>query len=235
MVKRMKRKREFKSSKNPRPKKFRQTGDYQKGRELAKAPKQELKAFDVAHTSSAFAAGGTFTVLNTPVNGAELYQRVGRKIYMKSLQIRGIIQNTATDIQDMLRIAVVYDSQPNAALPVNLNAVFQDSNAGAATSVFSEINLINRQRFKILKDYQIMIPSVFNAAGVLTNVGFYDQKTESFSLNWFIKLRGLEAVFNATNGGTIADITSGSIFLVTFCSSATDWSFEFTSRLRYYD
>lgn len=210
-------------------------GDYQKGRELTRAPKQELKAFDVANTVSVFAAGGTFTVLNACVNGAELYQRVGRKIYMKSLHVRGFITNAATDVQDMLRVIVFYDSQPNAAGPAALATLIQDSNAAAGTSVSSEINLINRQRFKILRDFQIMVPAITNTAGVLTNVGFFDQKQESFSVDFFVKLKGLESVFNAVNGGTAADISSGALWIVTFCASSTDWSLNFGTRLRYYD
>jgi len=71
---------------------------------MARAPKQELKAFDVANTNVLSSNAGTFTLLNAVVNGAELYQRVGRKLYMKSLHIRGLISNAATVTQDMMRI-----------------------------------------------------------------------------------------------------------------------------------
>lgn len=211
---------------------------YQAGRELLKTPKQELKAFDVAATGINFdtpANPPVFVALNAVVNGAELYQRVGRKIYMKNIHIRGFVVNTATSTQDMGRILVVYDSQPNIAFPT-IAQLLQDSNAAAATSGLSEINLTNRARFQILRDYQVLLPSATNTAGVLTNFEMTDQIKNSFNIDMFIKLKGLESVFNGTNGGTIADITSGSIFITCVTqNNNAEWAFEFTSRLRFYD
>lgn len=212
----------------------RKKGDYQKGREMPSGIGRELKAFDVATSAPNFAVAGVFTVLNTPVNGSELYQRVGRKIYMRSLHIKGFIENAATSIQDIGRIIIFYDSQPNAAAS-NLATLLQDSNAAAATSGLSSINLTNRERFKIIKDHFITLPSVSNAAGVLSNTSLQDQQ-ENFSINWFIKLKGLETVFNAVNGGTVADITSGSLYMCLVSQNQSNtWAFQFNSRLRYYD
>lgn len=227
------------TSKVSKPKRLKITiPDYQKGRELNKTPKSELKAFDIAEIASVFKLVGTpptFNTLNAQINGAELYQRVGRKTYMKSLHIRGYISNIITTTQDMGRIIIYYDSQPNAAAPL-ITDLLQDSNAAAGTTAFSEINLINRQRFKILRDYQVLLPSVTNTAGVLTNLTIMDPIKESFNIDFFIKLKGLETIYNATNGGTVADITSGAIGMVCVCASNnSDWAFTWTSRLRYYD
>jgi len=66
-----------------RKKKTKRTGDYQKGREMSRQPKSELKAFDIPQTTKLFkeiATPPTFDLLNVPVNGPELYQRVGRKV-----------------------------------------------------------------------------------------------------------------------------------------------------------
>lgn len=154
---------------------------------------------------------------------------------MKSLHLRGWIGNVATGTQDFGRIVVYYDSQPNGAAPANIATLLQDSNAAAGTSAESEINLINRQRFKILRDHQFLLPSVTNTAGVLTNTA-YPESDGQLKVDLFIKLKGLETVFNATNGGTIADITSGAIgmLLVTDTGNNT-WEFVWSSRLRYYD
>lgn len=217
-------------------KKKKATGDYQKGRELTVQPKQELKAFDVAFSQTNFAQAGNFVALNTPVNGAELYQRVGRKIYMKSLQIRGFIQSSATSTNDLARMIVFFDAQPNTAGPANLATLLQDSNAAAGQTAISEINLTNRQRFKILRDKQFYLPSLTNTAGVLTNVGPQDQVMQALQFNEFIKLKGLETIYNGTNGGTVADITSGSLYVVFLSLNNTNqWSAAWGSRLRYYD
>lgn len=207
-------------------------GDYQKGRELARTPKQEIKSFDLANVNVTFGAAGTFTLLNVPVNGAELYQRVGRKIYMKSLHIRGQVFPNGNGGIDFGRLIVFYDSQPNAAAS-NIGTLLQDSNAAAGTSVTSEINLNNRQRFKILRDMQFMLPN-YASADTPNILGYQDQIMQTFNINEFIKLKGLETIFNGANGGTIADITSGSLYICTYSNNA-NWSFNFGSRLRYYD
>lgn len=211
--------------------------DYQKGRELMR-PKMELKAFDIAETitgSTAVAAAPVGICLNAMVNGAELFQRIGRKTYMRSLHFRGFIQNAATSVQDIGRIVILYDSQANAALPTYVS-VFQDSNVGAASAILSGVNLTNRARFKILRDYPVMLPSCTFAGGVITNFAMQDTVNKSLEVDFFIKLKGLETEYNGVNGGTIADITSGSLILF-FASdnSSNKWQIEWTSRLRYYD
>lgn len=218
----------------------RKTGDYQAGRELHKQPAQELKAFDVTSTSLHFDVIATpppfSTSINCPINGAELYQRVGRKMYMKSLHLRGFVNNIATSVQDIGRIIVYYDSQPNGVAPT-IQQLLQDSTAAALTSALSEINLQNRQRFKILRDMPVLLPACTNNAGVLTNLAYpQTSRDNKFHINEFIPLNGLEVVFNGTNGGTVADITSGAIGIVCPCDfNAAAWSFIFTTRLRYYD
>jgi len=170
--------------------------------------------------------------------GGELYQRVGRKIYMKSIHIRGFVNNVATSAQDIGRILVVYDSQPNAALPL-IGALLQDSNAAGVVNALSGINLTNRQRFKILRDHQVLLPSVTNAGGggVLTNGPvLMDPISKSMNIDMFIDLKGLETVFNGVNGGTIADITSGSIFItLVSLGQSNAYQLSFNTRLRYYD
>lgn len=213
------------------------TGDYQKGRELAKAPKQELKAADIPRTTSVFNTTGTgppMLLLSDPINGAELYQRTGRKTYGKSIHVRGWVRPVTTAVQTLLRIIIFYDANPNGVAPTIAN-LLQDSSAAAATSAVSEINLTNRQRFKILRDIQWQAPSFSLAAGVVTNQAFSDT-TGKFSVNEFIKLKGLETVFNGVNGGTVADIQTGAIFMTLIDDQQdTDWNLIWTSRYRYYD
>lgn len=211
--------------------------NYQSGRELAIKPKTELKCFDVPNTTQTFAAVAAVGLFNPVVNGAELYQRTGRKIYMKSLHLRGIIQPNASGASvpgGEARMLIVYDSQPNAALPA-IAALLQDSNAAAATSIQSEINLTNRARFQILRDKQFLLGATTAAAGQYGIIP--DPIKESYNINEFIKLHGLETVYNGVNGGTIADITSGSLLIFLFADGVITghWDFVYGGRLRYYD
>lgn len=209
------------------------TGDYQKGREFRYHPKQELKAFDTAYAITTIPLAGSVTVLNVQVQGTELYQRIARKTYMKSVHIRGFFTVNATSVQDAARLLVVYDANPAGAAPA-MGDIIRDMNAGAALNAMSEINLNNRQRFKILRDHQILLPAVTYTAGVLTNLA-YPQTDNQLNVSMFIKL-GLETVYNAVNIGTIADINTGALFLCLISeNNDSKWQFNWQSRLRYYD
>lgn len=213
---------------------------YQSGRSLYRKPQVELKAFDQSSFTNGLrtpAAGTSISpIINLPINGPELYQRVGRKIYMKSVQVTGYVYNVATAPQSLGRILLMYDSQSNGALPVVAD-ILSDMTAVIATSGCSHLNLNNRQRFQVLRDHKITLPAVTNTVGVLTNgPAFNDTAPFRYEINWFIKLKGLEAVYNQVNGGTIADVASGALFLL-FVTDAGDatWTFKGCTRLRYYD
>lgn len=213
----------------------RPVGSYAIRRQYGGQPKNELKAFDVAASNKNFIAAGTFALLNNMVAGSEVYNRVGRKTYMKSIRIRGVIYNILTNIQDTGRIILLYDEQPNGAQPVIADIV-QDSNAGAATTIRSNPNLNNRERFQILRDHTIYFPSVTNTGGVLTNENYNDTEHASYNIDWFVPLKGKETMYNGVNGGTIADIVSGSLYLVVVIQTTDNaWTFSSSSRLRYYD
>lgn len=214
--------------------KTKRRGGYNVGRMNSK-PKTELKAIDVASTALDFTQAGALITLNIPTVGAELYQRVGRKIYMQSVHIRGIVTLVATSLQDLGRMIIVYDSQPNATT-FALADLLKDSNAAAASTANSEINLNNRQRFKILRDDQLLLSAGTFTAGVLTNFTIIDPIKNSYNIDMFIPLNGLETIYNATNGGTASDITSGALYLFNVSQSGTSkYSLLFHSRLRYYD
>lgn len=217
---------------------------YQVGRSLYRQPKVELKCIDAAKFSNAFRTPAAGTSIAGPINaisnGAEIYQRVGRKVYMKSVQIQGFISNAATSVQDLGRLFLIYDSQSNGAFPVVADILSDLNNAAPATSGTSAINLNNRQRFMVIRDHHITLPAVTNTAGVLTNgPAFNDTARYSYEINWFIKLKGLETVYNQLvpgGGPDITEIASGSLFLM-FVSTQQDAAYNFIgqTRLRYYD
>lgn len=207
---------------------------YQLGR-ANKRPQTELKCFDKGQTNQDFTTASNASVLNNVVQGSEVYQRVGRKIYMKSVRIRGYLQSLSSSGLDYGRIILLYDSQANAALPA-LADILQNSNAGAATYATTNMNINNRERFRVLRDLPISLSPVTNTGGVLTNFTIGDPIKQSYNIDLFVDLKGLESIYNATSGGTIADITSGSLLLFVISAAGTSqWTFSYTSRLRYYD
>lgn len=206
---------------------------YQSGRSHPGAPKAELKVWDVS-INQAFSNAGVITVVNVMAIGSEIYNRVGRKVYMKSLRFSGYLTNTATSVQDYARFVVVYDSNPNGAAPA-LADIFQNMNGPAATTGFSHLNMNNRERFQIIRDKRFSLPAVTNTAGVLTNMTLQDPIKQSFQIDEFCDMKGLEITYNANATAGIADITAGAVYIVTFGNTGVTWSLQGENRLRYYD
>lgn len=178
--------------------------------------------------------------LCAPVQGAAGFNRIGQKITLKSLRIRGNVTNVLTCVQGLGRIIVVYDKQANAALPNWADLITSISNAGAATTgALDGINMANRDRFIVLADEQMWLPSCTNTAGVLTNVGGLnttDKNPSMFNFDRFIKLRDMEMHFNNTNGGTFADIQTGSLnFFFALTGTDQSYSANFVARTRFQD
>lgn len=214
----------------------------------------ETKSVDTAYGTVPFLTAGTVsaTPLNIPVNGAALYQRIGNKITMKSLQIRGLIQvssgNAAAVAEQVARVIVFYDRQTNGAAPAVADVLLAVTQAGATSSLVTDgINMNNRDRFYVLMDMQVLLPAVgINGATAASNVtsgidingNSGDANQGQYNVNRFIKLKGLETQYKASAGG-VGDIAAGGIFIM--CISSADanataaWNLGFSARLRYND
>lgn len=156
----------------------------------------ELKYLDNSFSPVISAGTSSFSVgtqlLNGCTQGSDATNRIGRKLVMKSCLIRGTFSMAATSTGGSpIRLVLVYDKQANGAQPATTDVFLADNFS-------SQNNLNNRDRFVILSDF---ISDPIAAAGNYS-VGFKMYK----KLN-------LETMFNGTNGGTIADITSGSLYL----------------------
>lgn len=201
----------------------------------------EIKAIDIAQTGYAYrlpATASGIVLLNGIQAGTGFFNRVGARIEMKNLHIRGSIINATTAVSDQIRLLVIYDRQPVGALPVISDILQSRDQAGtAATTGSSEINLDNRDRFSILRDYECYVPSVTNTAGVLTNGPNFPGMDDSFDVNVFIKLKGLGTHYKSTaNPTTIADIATGALYAA-FVTNGTDsaWQANVGFRLRFND
>jgi len=182
----------------------------------SRGTQNEFKSLDVTVTAGAADTTGTLTLLNGVAPGSDINQRVGRQIMMKSIQLNFTgIGNASND--SIIRFLVVWDKQCNAAALTIANLL-------TAASVNSTRNLDNRNRFVILADQRMPV----NIAGV---EGHYWQTT------FYRKLRH-PTTFNTGNAGTVADMTTGSIYLVVIGSNvagATAGTFNSTSRIRFLD
>jgi len=207
-----------------------------KPRAMPKAILPELKAFDIALGDSEFRTAGKVELLNVPTAGTDNYNRVGRKVNAVSIHVRAAIRvfnAGATLPRRLLRILLVWDKQTNATAPSG-NDILMDSNAAAAQSTFSFTNLANRERFQILRDEFLSCP-VYDATANSTQ-NQLDYLNPQLHIDWYVPLKGKDTIFNQVNGGTVADIQSGALFLVTYSSGPDDeWTANYASRYRYYD
>lgn len=201
---------------------------------------KEIKAVDIPYqiVSINQPATAIIALLNGVQTGTGFFNRIGSRIEMKSLHIRGVLRNGATAVQSFCRMAIVYDRQPTGALPI-WSDIFQarDQTGTATNSTASGVNLDNRDRFVVVRDVQYFLPSVSNAAGVLTNGPSYPGSDQESDINIFIKLKGLVTHFkSSSNPATITDIATGALY---FCTAdqlnAGAWQWQLGFRLRYDD
>lgn len=159
--------------------------------------KLERKNFDTTSTALIVAAQTTAVVTSIyqPDQGTAPTEHVGRQTKNLSLEYRftGSFAGTTAG-SSPLRLVIVYDRQPNAAAATAVNILVVDA-------IGSTPNLQNDLRFTTLVDQ--MIPE-FGLNG-----------PASFAIHGYRKM-SLLSEFNDTNGGTIADITTGSFIALTY-------------------
>lgn len=215
----------------------------------------EIKALVVS--SSTGAPGGAALACNNtgsiiPLNliqaGSSFFNRIGRKIEMKSLLIELNITPVSAARStgaDTLRILVIYDRQTNGAVPA-ISDILQDTeqNGTNTTVMTSNINLNNRDRFQIIRDVRVGLPAITNAATGVPTAAWPTmiQGTHSggMHIREYIKLGELVTQYKADSSpAVIGDIATGGLFLITFSGfGAGTEGFtiaEWNARLRYHD
>lgn len=193
----------------------------------------EMKYFDTEKSNTAIAqvttswAGteqdpATFNTLVVPVKGSSIDERVGRRIKVHSIKIRGFIRVDAQSAQSTadgssyIRVILFQDEQTNGA-QVQGETLMQDS-ASSAGTITSFQNLGALGRFRVLKD-KVFTVSDLNLANNTGTTGGLVQAGKKIPFKMFVKFAVPVVVnFNATNGGTVADITDNSFHVL----AATD-------------
>lgn len=161
------------------------------------ASSTELKNID-NNLNTLFVAAqtvGQLNLLNGVAQGTTATTRLGRRIVMRSLLIKGTVSLAATSAgASPLRVLVVYDSQTNATAPIATDILQVDA-------IDSPMNLSNSRRFKTLCDIEIPC------------LGTGGPQAQSFTR--YIKLN-MNAEFNTGSAGTVGDIQTGSIYMLTY-------------------
>ena len=182
-------------------------------------------------------------VLNLIQSGSGSWNRVGRKVSLKSLRLRGVAQyNTTfgalqTNADNWLRMVVVWDQQPSGGTIPTYDTVFATTiQDGTETGgILAPVRYDNMDRFRVLKDSMIHFSQDVNALSTGTT-------TVMVPFDEYISLGGRETVFSGqTVPMTIADISTGGLYIY-FRAAATGVSVQAAAiagspfaRLRYND
>lgn len=214
-------------------------------------PRGETKCFDVVNANNGAAQVAIacndvplLFCINAVTVGAGAWNRIGRRITLKSLYLQGFFTSNlaaiaAASIAQNVRIMIIYDKQSNGTLPV-IGDVLRDqiNNLGTDWSVLcqtSGLNMNNRDRFEIILDKRFMLPGVTATGGA----GVFGGGDQTHTVEEFRNLKGREVQFRSdTVPSTIADIAAGSLIMITFGdrpNTASPWLLTFSCRIKYTD
>lgn len=183
--------------------------------------KKDFSTF-TANTIVAAQTTAVRTSIFSPDQGVGPSEHIGRAVVSHSLMWKWYGSYAATTAGSApIRLVIVYDRQPNAALPTTTD-VFDQDYIGAL------MNLNNNKRFLSLVNEEIILSSAGPTAFFRT--GFISFKKRFGSL--------LPTEFNTTNGGTIADLTTGSFVAFTWQNGniiTANPTSALVTRIRYTD
>lgn len=188
---------------------------------------------------------GDAFVLNLIQSGSDSWNRVGRKVNLKSVRLRGRFVfkydpagTTLAVGSNCVRMVVVWDKQPSGAAIPAFDAIFghTDQSGTESTGFTDAVRYDNMDRFVVLRDIiKDCNPDLFVVGGTLNTA------TKSHAFEEFINLGGRECVFSGqTSPMTIADISTGALYVYFRAVTSSDEDNEINvldsiARLRYTD
>ena len=211
---------------------------------------QPIAKVTTSYTTSTrvnFAGSAVINYINNMGNGTSITQRIGRQSALQSIKVRGVIHmpdqigQSGLDTYNLIRVAMVQDTQVNGASPTPAN-VFADSGAGGdafTMLTFQNLNFLNR--YRVVKDRWFKLPhdvqAVYN--GGTTNVqiaGF----TFPFSFTYTPK-QPILCTHNATGSATQDDsmVSNGFFIIAAYqdpgVEAGNDPQIAITTRVKFTD
>lgn len=187
----------------------------------------EKKVIDTASATYACDTTGSVTFISGAAQGTDFNQCLGRKYNLVTVQLEGSLQvQDATVGGSHCRVMVIYDEQPNGAVPAITDIL-------TASSSNSFMNLNNRDRFKVLFEQDVALGGVSNVA----TQAFAGSPTTDV-VKCFRKLSNLPVVRNgAATTAAITNYQTGTLLLVTIGDQAAGEGYNFIGacRVRFID
>jgi len=220
----------------------------------------DYKSVDVYVPPATLATSGgvseRLVLLNGLQAGAGFFNRVGRQIQMKSVEIMYEFDNDGSTNQDASRARLIcfYDRQPNGAQPTPAQLLTGYDQAGTAITSgnpWSFPNPTNKDRFVILKDIRLNFPDTVAGGATESNSGFamwamnnqHDKGAQAVNAlqgSFFLSMKDMMTTYTGVNDGTVGALQTGALFLMALVENnnvagPTGWIFAASSRLRYVD
>lgn len=191
----------------------------------------DMKGVEKKNIDTLIQTGLPLNAFTTPqlltgiAQGVDVNQRVGRRVVLKSLDVRYRVQVSTlpanTGNINRIRTLIIYDKQTNGSIPALVDILSQ-------TNFNAHMNLSNSDRFVVIADEYSEQRQYdnFQAPGASVISGHFFRKFN------------LETMFTGT-GGQIVNITGGSLYFL--CSSdavtsaLTDFGILADCRVRYVD
>jgi len=180
----------------------------------------ELKYISTTTTIQDMTTTPVITLLNGCAPGSDATNRIGRRILVRSVQLSGYAAPSTATVVAPCRWAIVVDRQANGA-----TFTFGDCWDSAIADTLR--NPTNLQRFQIIHD-----TGVFGVIGSTQPSPAIAATSASLHPFHLYKKLNIPVQFNAGVTGTVADITTNAIYLVTWGSQAGLNGADFTSRIR---
>lgn len=194
-------------------------------------PSRERKYFDTYLSNTAIVASTDWTgteldpgtsTLFYPQEGSDLDNRIGRRVEVYKISVRGQItcdaqaNQTATDAASDVRLILALDQQTNGAQMQGEDLMEPPGAATANLTALTFQNKANFGRFRVLKDKTFTLQNP-NAAWDGVNM---EQQGLTKNFKWTVKFqKPIEVRYNGTNGGTVADVVNNSFHLIGQASS----------------
>lgn len=203
---------------------------------LARAPAAPLRGFvgasgeakyiDVASASYACDTTGSITHISIVPTGTTVSTRDGRKFRVSGMRIRGSLVAGSTTAYAGSMIMLVWDKQPNKALPAVADIL--DS---ASSDSFPKRE--NSQRFMIIRSWRHMLIGANDDEPTGTAKSAYD-------IDHYVKMpadpkKGGPLIAECTSAdttGAIGNRVTGALYLVTVGNAATTYAANLTATIR---
>ena len=236
----------------------RRGGYYKKGYNQQRGEvKYQTTRFNYQVDYSGFigAGGGsqqTGILLNGTDVGADIKQRIGRRITMKTLQLRVTLTGGQLPINEysssIVRILVIYDRATNGAIASPVFADYFDpamqtsTQTGVTNFINAGKNMANKDRFLFLLDRTYSIQHNYGTPSVVPPFPPTDSDhitAPSVHKDFYINLKNLNVAYNNISA-TLNNINEGALYFVAMTNKSgagnPDYCYvEFATRVRFTD